>query len=1081
MGRGQELKFSSLSSDDGLSQSTINCIVQDNLGFMWFGTQDGLNRYDGYGFKVYRHNPADSTSLLDKYIRCLYVDSKGTLWVGSRKGLNAYDRIKDQWDVYPVQGGAEPQVKTIMEGLDGGLWIGTNLGLYKLRKGQKECTRVKLSGKYNSFFLEADVICMMRDDKNVLWVGTDQGLYTYDKDHNEFLRHEMPEFNLPNENNEYLNKAKENIRAVYQDEKGDIWVGAKGAGLFRHNGSDNTWKLFRNIEDDPYSLSYNEVTSILEQRPGVMWIGTSTYLNTYNTAIPERFQWYRADESGEYSVSGNHITCLYKDRNDIIWIGTDGGGLSIFKQLDNQFNHFTQDNFGGGCLISNQIMGFAEDKSGALWIATFNKGLAYFDPKTGACESYPFTRNLNHNKLLSLHCDRDGLIWIGSHGGGLNYYDPEKGAFVTPYSTDRKVNSTAISQNDVLCITEDAEGNIWAGTLYGLNKFDKEKKEFTNYYTDDGLAGNFVNVLQFDEVNNKLWIGTTAGVSVMDMITGKIENMIHSNDDPESLSNNYVFCFHKDKQNNMWIGTAQGLNCYNMVTGKIKSYLQKDGLPNDNIYGILEDNLGYLWMSSNKGLIKVKPSENSDQMKDLKHYVEQDGMQSNEFNQGAYYRSKSGQMFFGGIEGFNAFFPDQIKSNTHVPPIYFTSFKLFDKEVQLDTNISVKRFIELSYKDRFFSFDFVALDYQQPTKIMYSWRLKGLEEEWKTPTHRRYATYNNLKGGDYVFQVRASNNDGLWNEKGVEIHIKVIPPFWETTWFRVLAVLVIIAGVLIFIRVRMQKIKRENKILEEKVEERTRELNEKNEEIIASITYAKRIQEAILPPRELIFKHFPNAFVLYEPKDIVSGDFYWFGVKDDLEIIAAVDCTGHGVPGAFMSMIGSNLLNQVIVENNITEPGAILTELNKRVKHALKQEDEGSIDTSDGMDLALCAVDRKKKIVNFAGAYRPLYLVRDGDVKQYKADKAPIGGGRHTTSIDFANNQIPYEDGDMIYMFSDGFPDQFGGTRGKKFMAKRFREVLLEIGDKDMREQGERLKDVLHEWQGEYEQVDDIIVIGIKL
>ncbi len=1075
---GQKLKFSRLTSEDGLSQSSVNCVIEDDAGYIWFGTQDGLNRYDGYKFTVYRNTPGDPTTINDKYIRCLLLGKNNELWVGSNKGLNKYNKLKDAWESYRFVDGQDREVLAIHQLQDGTMWIGTNNGLFSYKPGDEQASYVRAKDELKEFFKTARVTSFLQDKSGKTWVGTNSGLYWWNQKGGNFVLHNI-DFQADADNP--IVQSKDKIRKLYQDEKGDIWIGTLGAGLLKLDPASNNIQVYNHVDDDSKSISYNAVTALLERRPGELWVGTSDQLNVYRSDMPGVFNRYSADTDGDYVIANNEINCIYKDRSGIIWIGTNGGGVSVFKELSNQFQHFNKDNFAIGCMRTNAIMGFSEDKNGKLWFATYGEGLISYDPRTEECTRYPFPTNKIHRKILCLYCASDGRVWIGSHGGGVNYFDPATGEFSNPYTNDHPDSTKRITSNDILCITEDGSKNIWIGTLRGLNKLDRSTGVFAHYYTENGLAGNFVNDLYYYEAKKQLWIGTTRGLSLMDLPGESVSNYTHDPENVNSISNNYVFCIHNSGNGTIWLGTAAGLNAFNVSNSSVTSYTRAEGLPNDNVYGILEDKTGALWLSTNKGLIKLNPPANTEQSLDYKHYVEQDGMQSNEFNQGAFLKTSAGQMFFGGMEGFNAFFPDKIKTNNQPPKIHFTSFKLFDKEVALDTVIGRKRFIELSYKDRFFSFEFVALDYNQPSKVLYSWKLEGLEDEWKVPTTRRYATYNNLKGGDYIFRVRACNSDGLWNDEGIEVHIRVIPPFWETTWFRILAVLVIAAGVFIFIRVRTEKIKRENKILEEKVEERTRELNEKNEEIIASIMYAKRIQEAILPPKELIYKHFPNAFVLYEPKDIVSGDFYWFGVKDNKEIIAAVDCTGHGVPGAFMSMIGSNLLQQVIVENNITDPGKILTELNARVKSALKQDDESGVETADGMDLALCTIDKSKNLIEYAGAFRPLYMVRNGEVLAFKADKAPIGGGRYIDAIEFTNNQIEYQPGDAIYMFSDGYADQFGGERGKKFMAKRFRDLLLDVNNKSMEEQGAELKAAFTEWQGVYEQVDDVLVIGIQL
>jgi len=413
--------------------------------------------------------------------------------------------------------------------------------------------------------------------------------------------------------------------------------------------------------------------------------------------------------------------------------------------------------------------------------------------------------------------------------------------------------------------------------------------------------------------------------------------------------------------------------------------------------------------------------------------------------------------------------------------VHITSFKKFGLETALDTSISDKKYIELSYKDNFISFEFVALDYIFPEKNKYSFTMDGLDNNWSPPSTRRYVSYTNLPGGDYIFRIKASNSDGVWNNEGVAVHIKVIPPWWKTNAFYAFCVIFSIAFIFGFIRFRTASIEKEKKILEQKVAERTAELAQKNKDITSSIQYAKRIQDAILPTKEQIHKHFPDSFVLFKPKDIVSGDFYWFGEKMGRKIAACVDCTGHGVPGAFMSMIGTNLLNQIILENGITEPAAILSALNQGVRTALKQGIQSEIETTDGMDIALCSIDMNAKEVQFSSALRHLIIISNGKIEKVDGNKFPIGGAQLDTERIFTNHLKFLKKGDILYMFSDGYADQFGGEKGKKFMIKRLHTLLLSIYLFSMPEQKTLLEKELENWKGNHSQVDDVLVIGIRV
>jgi hypothetical protein len=404
------------------------------------------------------------------------------------------------------------------------------------------------------------------------------------------------------------------------------------------------------------------------------------------------------------------------------------------------------------------------------------------------------------------------------------------------------------------------------------------------------------------------------------------------------------------------------------------NFYEKDGLPNAYLYSILRDSSQNFWMSSNNGIIRFNPLVSPKEIS-FKHYGVKDGLMNTEYNMGAAYQSPSGIMLFGGARGFNAFRPGDIRDNLHVPQACVIGYTRGGNEVHTDSVMEYKRHLTLSWHENYFQFQLVALDYTDPARNKFRYKLEGYDADWSAPTSVRFVSYTQLPGGSYTFAVKAANNDGIWNETPYTVTITVIPPFWKTKTFYVLLVLAGVALVVMFTQYRTRAVKRENRLLEQKVAERTRELEEKNRDILSSIQYARRIQEAILPSRDHIFQKLKKIFILYKPKDIVSGDFYWFAEKNGVKIFAVVDCTGHGVPGAFMSMIGHNLLHQIVLDKGITDPGQILDHLHKGVQKALRQG-QNEINTNDGMDVSLITVNDEARQVKWAGANRPLVARR---------------------------------------------------------------------------------------------------------
>ncbi len=572
---------------------------------------------------------------------------------------------------------------------------------------------------------------------------------------------------------------------------------------------------------------------------------------------------------------------------------------------------------------------------------------------------------------------------------------------------------------------------------------------------------------------------------------------------------------------NLWIGTRNGLNKFDPKTETFTRYSEKDGLPNKIIYGVLGDNSGNLWFSTNNGLSMLNPKTNK-----FTNFERKDGLQSSEHNSGSFHKGKNGKLYFGGINGFNEFNPDSVKINKYIPPVVITDFLLFNKSVnvgnnktekfQLKEHINYTQEITLNYTNYIFAFEFSALNYRQAEKNQYKYMLAGLDKEWiETDYLHRRATYTNLSPGEYTFIVKASNDAALWNEKGTEIKLIILPPFWKTWWFRSLIVIFIITCLVSFYLLRMKAIKKQNKELELQVKKRTIDLsnintklkenqaelevkqeeiisqrdmlsfkNEKielqNEQIKGSIRYAKTIQNAILPPIDELNKYF-ETFILFRPKDIVSGDFYWHSKTDKYHFIAVVDCTGHGVPGAFMSTIGSRLLNEIIAEHKIYSPNKILEEFNIRTQKALRQKQTSIL---DGMDVCLCRIEsREKSKVIFSGAKRDLYYYSAGSksMETLKAERKSIGGAVSSKNkAEFTNQELLLNKGDLLYMTTDGYIDQNNFDR-KRFGLNELNELLKNNAEKPLRKQKKILEKVLDKWQEDVSQRDDITILGIKI
>ncbi len=1044
---------------------------------MWFGTQDGLNRYDGANITVYKNNPIDSNSIAANNIICLFQDKAGTLWIGTEGGLTAFNTYTGRYTNYYHSSSHSSltgsYVSSIYQDRAGTLWVGTIYsGLNKFNPKTRSFTRYYLSPSDTGASTVNYISSITEDSSGNLWMGSfGKGLFSFNKSSGAvkcYLQY--------NDDGKLLYPVGEDkVNTIcYLHRREELLLGTLGNGLEVFNLRERKFVKYY-INADTNHASYPRlIKGITADSYGNIWIAAGRNEGVYKFRPDEgRFE---SHKSALTQNNNNGCNCITVSDDGIIWAGTNNGVIYYISTKRNFVNYrdTTDKN-------SNVVMSLAREDEGRLWIGTDGGGLISFDENT---KTYNYDKTLNaaiNNKsILSLCLDKRAILWIGSWGAGALGYNLISGHIIKLDSIDKD-----LEQATVTCITQDHAGKIWLGT-YGKGAFiyDGKSETIESMNSVNGLSDNRIYCL-YEDRNHTMWIGTDGGgVNCYNLNDGK-NTVIKKTSGNNVLSSNSVDCIYEDAAGNVWIGTGAGLNKYVPGNHRFIHYFQKDGLPNDYIYNIMPDRDGNLWISTNKGLSKFNPNVPNEAGSAFRNYDESDGVGENEFNQGACLKTNDGRMIFGGMNGLVSFYPEKVVGNTHIPSVYITSCELFGKEYQMDTLTTAKKYLELSWKNNTLSFSFVGLNYEIPSKNRYSYMMEGVDKDWSPPSTRHFASYAQLPPGDYVLRVRASNNDGVWNNNGAALYIRIVPPFWRTNWFYATCIILILVSFFGFVRYRTNRIQKEKKILEAKVEERTRELAQrtqelaqKNRDITSSIEYARRIQQAMLPPIEDIKKSLPDSFVLYMPKDIVSGDFYWYGEKDNRIIIVAADCTGHGVPGALMSMIGHNLLNQIVLEQGLTQPSAILNQLNTMVQIALKQG-ISNIDTTDGMDLALCSIDITARELQFAGANRPLMVINGDKITKIEPDKKPIGGSQIGLSRDFKNNTYKIAANDRIYMFSDGYADQFGGENGKKYMLKRFMDKLAEIHTQPMISQESELSANIIAWRGNNEQVDDILVIGM--
>lgn len=849
----RKIRFDRLSRRDGLAHSTVAAISQDHSGFIWLGTQDGLNRYDGYTFVTFKKVAGDDTSLPNSSILEIFEDSRRTLWIGTEDGglarMNADGRTFTSYQNDPSDPTslAGNRIHSIVEDNEGFLWIGTaNAGLSRFDLTTETFSRFSHNPS-NPNSLSSDLVrSLVVDSKGNLWAATDGGLNRFRPETNDFATYR-------NDPADPESLPEDKLYSVFEDRQGAIWVGTADSGLGRLDPETGRFTNFRHDPDDPGSLSQNRARVIFQDSTGTLWIGTDEGLSAWQPETSS-FVHFNSDPTDQRSLSSNRVRAIYQDRGGVVWIGTTGG-VDRWNPLTGSFPHYQADPNAESTLSSNDIQSFLKDANGELWVGTLGGGLNRFSPDRNTITHYRSDINdptsLSDNRVMALLTDSRDELWAGTISGGLNrLVDRERGTFKR-YLHDPS-DQTTLSAPGVTSLLEDRDGALWVGTFGGgLNRFDTETGRFFHYRHDPdnptSLSHDRVMALHQSR-DGILWVGTeVGGLNRFDPETGTFSNFRHRPDDPTSLSGDTVLCVLEDRAGRLWIATREaGLNRWELedraaYRGVFKHYTQADGLPNDFVYGILEDDEGKLWLSTNDGLARFDPETES-----FKTYDETHDLQSNEFNVGAYHRAADGEMFFGGPNGFNAFYPGEVVNNLHVPPVVLTGFLKANRRVEFETRVSEVRSIEIDHNDSVVTFEFASLDYTAPESNLYTYKLENFDRDWIDLRDVRRATYTNLDPGAYVFRVRGSNNDGVWNQDGLAIDVTAIPPPWRTWWAYLGYLFALASLIAYFVRSQRRELVRaaENRLrLEEDVRRRTKELAERNAQLQLA---NKKLEEASL-------------------------------------------------------------------------------------------------------------------------------------------------------------------------------------------------------------------------------------------
>lgn len=801
----QQLSFSHLSVENGLSQNSVLAIVQDNRGFMWFGTRNGLNRYDGQSFKVYLNAITNPGGQSANHITCLLNDSRGMLWAGTRYGLNRYNQEQDRFELVDTGPGISTSaINCIYEDKKGRLWVGTEAGMHYITAGS-----LKLSGPV----YRAAVVSLYEDSENIYWIGTKNGLVKRTIKHGNY-DYEI----IKGPDKDSLSLGRRHISVITEDNHQNLWIGTSNAGIYLYDRDTGSFSLFSSNTPDGRGLIHNNIRKILPDARGKLWIGTQQGLSLLDPVTKQTVS-YQYDFQNVQSLSQNSIHSIYADKSGTVWIGTYFGGVNMTHPFSTDFT-VLRNGIPGSSLSNNVVSGVTEDKNGNLWIGTEGGGLNFYNRHTGTFTYYqnkPNQAGLSSNLVKSVYLADDEKLWIGTNAGGIDQLNIHTGQF-TYYPKN------AGTGGETVAILKDRNGRLWMGSAGGLSVLEKQNNEPGGRIEKAPPAYRLNNPnvkCLFEDKAGNLWIGTAGGLHLFDVQNKTMRVFLRSTNNTNGLLSDNINCIIQDHKGTIWIGTYYGgLSRYDAATQHFTSYTRAAGLPDNNVTGILEDDQGDLWVSTANGLSWFLKERQT-----FKNYTFNDGLAGNEFNYNSFFKDHEGKLFFGGYNGLTTFFPNRIATNSYQAPVVFTAVRLFNQPVGihsadglLEKNINLTSHIRFQHNQDVFTIDFALLNFIKPGKNKYAYKLEGLDKSW-TETGIPSITYTHLPPGNYTLLVKGANNDGIWSREPARLTITILPPFWKTWWAWLIYILLLVTILFFVIRYFFLKalLKKENDLHQAKL------------------------------------------------------------------------------------------------------------------------------------------------------------------------------------------------------------------------------------------------------------------------
>lgn len=1035
--QSQTYNFKNYTDEDGLPQSYVYCVSQSNKGFLYLSTGDGFCKFDGNNFKTY----TTRDNLSENFINTHFTDSRNITWIGHfQNGVsylsgNTFYKVKNSEKL-------ETKVNAFAEDNAKNIWVvAQQKGLYKID------TTFKFTQVITPLQSNINTVCFDLDGE--MLTATDEGLFLLKTNQ----------------------KTVTTVCAIkgFEDKKiqciipcdtlrNSFWVAVPGEGVYKILKAGSCYYIYMQIISELGSATMN-ISTLYVDRARNLWVSllgeglrkiSFNYVDVTNVLFINK----------QNGLSNEYIQSIFQDFEDNMWFGTSGGGL--IEMPINKFNYF---------ILQGNVKSVVVDNNKGTIYTGNDKGLFVQNVKEqGKGILYNKDNGFVNDQVNALMKDSAGNIWVGTEENGVFVFNPTTNKFEN-FSKGHNLKSLSINY-----IIQSKTGNIVIATTDGIYYYNKKESVIKLSTTLDGLLHNNVQQLFIDS-KKRMWISSHGAPPYYI----KNEEFTILKNISEKMKFFNINSVTEDNNGLIWIATeGDGVFSYN--GDEFKKYKLDDGLLSNFSYFILADENNTIWVGHKNGLSKKEDGQTK-----FQKFTKADGLLFPENNINACFKDDKKNLWFGTNTGLVHYDCKTNKINTHEPRTSILGINLNNHFYATSENIF------LPYQHYSARIDFIGISLVDPTKVTYKYRMLGLDTIWRY-TSNRYVEFPRVSEGAYTFQLLACNNDGIWNINPAEIKFEIDLPIWKKPWFYITFSLFLIVLIYLIINWRTKKLVQASIRLEKMVDEKTHQLQEekelveqvkiqlevKNKDVTDSINYAKRIQEAILPSKEAIFKVFPQAFILYRPKDIVSGDFYWFAETEDYYLMAAIDCTGHGVPGAFMSLIASTLINEIVNGKKVVVPSQILQELNNSIIKVLKQND-GENSSRDGMDMSICRIDKQKNKLVFAGAARPLYFMRNGVLTDTKGQGYPIGGHYGLMNLTYSDIEIDLQKDDMFYIFSDGYADQFRDGDKKKFTTKRLKTLITEIASDSMETQGLKLNQNFEDWRGAGEQIDDVLILGFKI